>query len=153
MVDRGAAAPIANPPSAIHNPQSMKILLLTWDYPPARGGIQVWMFQLARRLPDAVVRVLAPAAQGGEEFDAGARVRARRLAGARFGRGAWLVQLTAATLRACVSAHPDVIVCGHVVAAPAALVAKRLLGIPYAVFTHGYEIRRRRGRRVVGGLL
>ena len=21
----------------------MKVLLLTWDYPPARGGIQVWM--------------------------------------------------------------------------------------------------------------
>ncbi len=145
--------PIANPQSAIHNPQSMKILLLTWDYPPARGGIQIWMFELARRLPDARVTVFAPATTGDAAFDAASHVRVRRLRRATSGLVPWLFHLSAATLWACSAARPDLIVCGHVLTVPVALAARRLLGVPYVVFTYGYEIRRRRRRRIVSRLL
>jgi phosphatidylinositol alpha-1,6-mannosyltransferase len=46
-----------------------------------------------------------------------------------------------------------VIVCGHVLTAPAALAARRLFGIPYVVFTYAYEVRRRQRRGIVRRLL
>ena len=131
----------------------MKVLLLTWDFPPVRGGIQTWMFELARRLPDAKVRVLAPAVPGAVAFDRTSGCRVIRLGGARLGRIPWLIQLCATTLWECLTRRPDVIVCGHVTTAPAALLARRLLGVPYVVFTYGYEIRRKRWTRLLRFLL
>lgn len=131
----------------------MKVLLLTWDYPPAHGGIQIWMFELARRLPDARVTVFARAATGDAGFDAGARIRVRRLRSAVRGPVPWVFRLCGATLRSCIVARPDLIVCGHVLAAPAALVVRRVFGVPYVVFAYGYEIRRRRRQRIVSRLL
>ena len=131
----------------------MKILLLTWDFPPARGGIQTWMLELARRLPDARVHVLAPAQRGDREFDRSSGVQVSRLASARLGLWAWLAALCLRTLWYCLVDRPDLVVCGHVVTAPAGLLTRRLLGIRYAVFTYGYEVRRRRWKRLLGALL
>ncbi len=131
----------------------MKVLLLTWDYPPAHGGIQIWMFELARRLPDARVTVFARAATGDAAFDTAGPVRVRRLRSAARGPVPWVFRLCAATLRACIAARPDLIVCGHVLAAPAAWLARRVFGVPYVVFAYGYEIRRRRRQRIARRLL
>ena len=128
----------------------MKVLLLTWDYPPARGGIQIWMFELARRLPGAEVMVFAPAVPGSEAFDAKANVRVRRIGGVRMGQRVWLLRLAAVTIARSLRWRPDLIVCGHIVTAPAALLAKWLLRVPYVVFTYAYEIRRK-GRRHLAG--
>src|SRR5215467_2520085 len=119
----------------------MKVLLLTWDFPPGKGGIQIWMHELARRLPDAEVRVLAPAAPAARAFDAASGLHVRRLGAARWGRASWQAELTARTLATCLVWRPDLIVCGHVTTAPAALVAHTLTRTPYVVFTYGYEIR------------
>ena len=132
---------------------AIRVLVLTWDFPPARGGIQIWMYQLARRLPNADVTVLAPSALGSRAFDQGSGVQVRRVGGAGFGPVLWLWRLSLAVLRACVSRKPDVVVCGHVVVAPAALLARALFGVPCVVFAYAYEIRRRRRRAVVGRLL
>jgi len=131
----------------------MQVLLLTWDFPPVRGGIQTWMLELARRLTDAEVRVLAPAVPGDVAFDLTSRCRVTRLASASLGRIPWLLELCARTLWECLTRRPDVIVCGHVTTAPAALLARRLLGVPYVVFTYGYEIRRKRWKRLLRFLL
>jgi phosphatidylinositol alpha-1,6-mannosyltransferase len=111
------------------------------------------MYELARRLPDADLRVLAPAAPGDTEFDRSAGMHVRRLSPLLHGQAPWLASLTAHTLRLAVQWRPDVIVCGHVVTAPAAVLAKRLFGIPYVLFTYAWEIRRRRRRQLVGRLL
>jgi phosphatidyl-myo-inositol dimannoside synthase len=131
----------------------VNVLLLTWDYPPAHGGIQIWMYELARSLPDARVTVFARAATGDTEFDAAAPVRVQRLRSAARGPVPWVFRLCAATLRACIADRPNLIVCGHVLAAPAALLARRVFGVPYVVFAYGYEIRRRRRLRIVSRLL
>jgi phosphatidylinositol alpha-1,6-mannosyltransferase len=125
----------------------MKVLLLTWDFPPGRGGIQTWMLAISQRLPDAEVRVIAPAVPGDGPFDAVAGSRMTRLGSARLGRVPWLLQLCATTLLQCLTRRPDVIVCGHWIAAPAAFLARRLLGVPYVVFAYGHEVRRERVRR------
>jgi phosphatidylinositol alpha-1,6-mannosyltransferase len=131
----------------------MKVLLLTWDFPPARGGIQTWMLELARRLPNARVHVLAPAQKGARAFDRAAGVRVSRLTSARLGQKLWLVALCLRTLWYCLVDRPDLVVCGHVVTAPAALIVRWLVGVPYVVFTHAYEIRRRRTRNLFSYLL
>ncbi len=131
----------------------MQILLLTWDFPPARGGIQNWMLELARRLPDAAVRVLAPAWPGDRAFDAGSGIRISRLRSSRRSQALWLLELGARTLAECLIRRPDLIVCGHMITASAALAARCLLRVPYVLFTYGYEIRRRRRRHIVGRLL
>jgi phosphatidylinositol alpha-1,6-mannosyltransferase len=111
------------------------------------------MYELARRLPDADVLVLAPAVPGAAAFDATSGVRVVRLRGARISQFVWLLQLAAATLFRSLVFRPDVIVCGHVVTGPAALLAKSLFNVPYVVFTHAFEIRRRRLRRPVTQVL
>src|SRR5512135_396604 len=131
----------------------MKILLLTWDFPPTRGGIQTWMHELARGLPDAEVRVLAPAVPGDRAFDRAAGAEIRRLGAARLGRTAWMGELASRTVAACLTWRPDLVVCGHVITAPAALLARRLTGVPYAVFVYAYEIRRKRRQRPIARLL
>jgi phosphatidyl-myo-inositol dimannoside synthase len=47
-----------------------KVLIVTNDYPPRRGGIQSFVHALATRLPAQDVVVYAPAWEGAAEFDA-----------------------------------------------------------------------------------
>ena len=47
-----------------------KVLILTNDFPPRRGGIQSFVHALASRLPAGQVVVYAPAWDGAAEFDA-----------------------------------------------------------------------------------
>ena len=111
------------------------------------------MYELARRLPDAEVKVLAPSSAGDADFDRAGGVWVRRLRAAMFGQVPWLAQLTLESLALSLRWRPDAIVCGHVLAGPAALIVRRTLGIPYVVLTHAWEIRRQRRRRLVSRVL
>ena len=111
------------------------------------------MLELARGIPDASVRVLAPAVRGDRAFDASSGCRTTRLRGARLGVITWLAELCVWTLWECLVRRPDLIVCGHYVSAPAAFITHRLLRIPYVVFAYGHEVRRKRVRRVQRVLL
>jgi phosphatidylinositol alpha-1,6-mannosyltransferase len=46
-----------------------RVLIVTNDFPPRRGGIQSFVHELATRLPAATVTVYAPAWDGASEFD------------------------------------------------------------------------------------
>lgn len=50
---------------------SRKLLIVTNDFPPRQGGIQSFVFELARRLPADEVAVYTSAYAGSDEFDAG----------------------------------------------------------------------------------
>jgi phosphatidylinositol alpha-1,6-mannosyltransferase len=58
----------------------MHLVLVTQDFPPARGGIQTWAVEIARRLSKRCERlaVIAPAAEGSEALDAELGVRVIR---------------------------------------------------------------------------
>ncbi len=47
-----------------------RVLIVTNDFPPRRGGIQSFVHALATRLPEGTVAVYAPAWEGAAEFDA-----------------------------------------------------------------------------------
>jgi phosphatidylinositol alpha-1,6-mannosyltransferase len=55
-----------------------KVLILTNDFPPRAGGIQVFVHALASRLPPQDVTVYAPAWDGAAAFDAGEPYRVER---------------------------------------------------------------------------
>jgi len=50
----------------------MRLVLVTQDFPPARGGIQTWALEIARRLSGRCEKlaIIAPAADGAKEADA-----------------------------------------------------------------------------------
>jgi phosphatidylinositol alpha-1,6-mannosyltransferase len=127
-----------------------RIYLLTWDYPPSIGGIQRWMYELARTLPDADLTTFAPAVAGSRAFDGLRDVRVQRVGGAHRGPRPWVFLLALVVCAASVVRRPALIVCGHVVTMPAARLLQLVLGIPYVVFVHGVEIRGRRWRRLIG---
>lgn len=120
----------------------LRVLVLTPDYPPARGGIQLLIGCLAERLPDAEVRV-GTLGRSGEEGVVEPLVAFRL--GSRPSR--WhklnVVWLNARGLMTIARWRPDVVISGHIIAAPAGLVAQRFLGIPLVQYVYADEFRTR----------
>lgn len=107
------------------------------------------MFELANRLPDAEVTVFTTAGR----FSGDAGLRVVRLGRSWLGRLPWLAHLTVRTFITCLVRPPDVIVCGHLVTVPAALLPAWILRVPFVTFAYAWEVRLKRARRVVAFLL
>jgi phosphatidylinositol alpha-1,6-mannosyltransferase len=117
------------------------VLIVSPDYPPARGGIQTLIGALAERLPVAAVRVVTLDAPGAKAYDGARRVDVRRV---RLGTGRRRVRIAALTARAIAEAQwfsPDVALVGHVAAAPAGAALRRGLRIPVVTYVHAEEFR------------
>lgn len=114
-----------------------RLVILTPDFPPAVGGIQTMLYQLARGLEEHWdVVVSAPKFDQTTPWDGEQPFRVIRTA-ARWGgvsAVAVLVEMMASGLRA----SPDVVLAGHLLTAPSALVAAR--GRPTAVMLYGSEL-------------
>lgn len=131
----------------------MRILLLSVDFPPARGGIQNLLANLADGLAGAHdVTVIAPRRRGAAAWDSDQRYTIVRAAGWTF----WPVLMIAfwgsALLRA-MRRPPDIIVCGHVLLGPVCYVLARLFGVPVVAFAYAYEIRAPRMQGLAGWTL
>ncbi|MFI6517344.1 glycosyltransferase family 4 protein [Spirillospora sp. NPDC050679] len=111
-----------------------RCLIITNDFPPRRGGIETFVFEIARRLPPGEVVVYTSAEPGGRAFDRTlpfpvVRDRARTLLPT--GR-------VARTARALAERYG----CDRAwfgAAAPLGLLAGRL-GLPSVATTHGHEV-------------
>jgi phosphatidyl-myo-inositol dimannoside synthase len=117
----------------------MRLLLVTPDYPPSRGGIQVLGARLATGLGFSVSVVTRGAPGQGEPNGAGVRV----LRVWPQVSSASLVALNGAAFAAAGSLRPDALLNLHVATAPAAVAAKRTLGIPFVQYFHGMEVAHR----------
>lgn len=131
----------------------MRILLLTVDFPPARGGIQNLLANLADGLAALNdVSVVAPRRAGSAEWDSGRRYTVTRAAASTF----WpLVMITfwCAALGRAIRRPPDAVVCGHVLLGPVCCGIARIFGAPLVVIAHAYEIRAPRMRHLAGWTL
>jgi hypothetical protein len=67
-------------PSAERKP---RLLIMTPDFPPAQGGIQVLAHRLAAGIEGFEIEVLAPDSPGAVRFDARGDIAVRRVGGAR----------------------------------------------------------------------
>jgi phosphatidylinositol alpha-1,6-mannosyltransferase len=115
-----------------------RLLLLTPDFPPAAGGIQLLSHRIAlhsRSLRPRAVTLAGPGSEASAE--AGLDVRRVRRRGSR--------QLTVAALNLAALAEagrfrPSVVVSMHIVTSPAAAAIKRLLSVPFVQYLHASEI-------------
>lgn len=114
----------------------LRVLLLTPDYPPARGGIQHLLAGIVRHATRARFRVVT----GGDHsrLEDGIRVRRVRPRGSR---RSFVAALTVAAVAEARRFRPDVVLSGHVVMAPAA----RLLGVPFVQYLYAKEVTHRHG--------
>jgi phosphatidyl-myo-inositol dimannoside synthase len=126
--------------TASGGPRRPRLLLITPDFPPDPGGIQVIAHRLATGIEGFETSVLTHAHPGARSFDASsgltvARVRApageRRLANA---------VLNAAALREALRFRPHATLSLHVVASPAAAIIRRALRARTVQYFHAKEI-------------
>jgi phosphatidyl-myo-inositol dimannoside synthase len=117
-----------------------RLLLITPDFPPAPGGIQVVAERLARGIDAFDTVVVAPAEPGGAELDAASGLDVRRVRGRRALRGGRVALLDAAALATALRLRPDVTLSLHIVASPAAAAIRRATGARSAQYFHAEEI-------------
>jgi phosphatidyl-myo-inositol dimannoside synthase len=117
-----------------------RVLVLTPDFPPAHGGIQVLMHRvttnLERMRPD-VVTLGHPQAR---RFDAGQPVPVHRTRAIRPPHAARLAELNAISVAHALRLRPRVVLSGHIATAPAAAVIRRLLRVPVAQYAYAEEL-------------
>lgn len=131
-----------------------RLLLLTPDWPPALGGIQLLLHRLATHLEGWDTEVVTIGA-GADATDAEAKdagVTVRRVQAPAGGHRASVAMLNARALRRALRRRPDVVLSGHVATAPAALAVRRLLGVPYVQYVYADEVphRPQLSRRALG---
>jgi len=118
-------------------------LLLTYDFPPLRGGIARALGELARHYPADELIVSTGAVAGSAEADAAVGARVDRI-GVRARRLRTLPGLLLWSRRAVALARettPDFVWCGNL--RPAAYVAKWVrerVGVPYGILVHGADL-------------
>jgi phosphatidylinositol alpha-1,6-mannosyltransferase len=117
-----------------------RLLLITPDFPPVRGGIQVLAHRLAIGLEGFETMVVTLDSCDARLFDATSGVATRRVrAGRRLG-GARNAALSAAAVVEALRFRPDVTLSAHIVASPAAALVRRALGAPTVQYFHANEI-------------
>jgi phosphatidylinositol alpha-1,6-mannosyltransferase len=117
-----------------------RLLLVTPDFPPARGGIQVLVHRLAIGLGGFETKVLALDSEGARRYDAASGIATRRVPAISRPGAARNLALNAATLAEAARFRPDVILSAHIVASPAAAVVRRLHGAPTVQYFYANEI-------------
>ncbi len=121
-------------------PPEPRLLVITPDFPPARGGIQVLSHRLAAGMGGFQTRVVAAEAPGASEFDAAGELAVRRVrTDPRLGKGR-NIALNAAACGEALRFRPQLTLSIHLVASPAAAVVNRVTGAPTVQYFHAKEI-------------
>ena len=119
-------------------------LLLTPDFPPGTGGgIELVMQRLAAGLAAIDVQVVTLGRADAASFDARQPFPIIRVGTQRDRNKAAVALLNARGLLAGARARPDVLICGHAVAAPAAAALRSWLKRPSLQYVHAEEFRDR----------
>jgi phosphatidylinositol alpha-1,6-mannosyltransferase len=122
-----------------------RLLVITPDFPPARGGIQVLVHRLVSGLRGFETRILALDSEGAGEFDAGSDLSTRRVSTSRGPSATRNLSLNAFALREAWRFRPDATLSAHIVTSPAAAVIRRVLGARTVQYFYGKEIGNRPG--------
>lgn len=117
-----------------------RLLVITPDFPPAPGGIQLLVHRIVSGLTGFETRVVTLDSDGAREFDLASGltvVRAR--AGRRLGSGRNMM-LNALALREAVRFRPQLTLSAHIVASPAAAAIGSVAGARTVQYFYAKEI-------------
>lgn len=116
-----------------------KLLLVTLEFPPMRGGVAEYLYGLLSALPHDRIAVLADIGEG-EAPPSMYPIRKACLLGPRGFPCRWLAALGPVT-RALRAERAGVLAVSHLLPMGyVALLLKRLRKLPYVVFTHGTDL-------------
>lgn len=120
--------------------ERMKVLVLTPDYPPAPGGIQLLVHRLVCNAPRLDPRVVTLESAGAESFDAADPIPVRRVR--RHGRThrTAVLGLNGVSIVEALRFRPEAVLSGHIVVSPAAWAIATLLRIPMVQYLHAKEL-------------
>jgi phosphatidyl-myo-inositol dimannoside synthase len=119
----------------------LRLLVLTPDFPPRRGGIQLLLHRVIRHTPSFASRVVTLTSPGAKEFDAEQPFdvhRVNRVPGSRRASFAWL---NAVAVREARRFRPHAVLSGHIVTAPAAWTIRRAFGPRAVQYLYADEVR------------
>jgi phosphatidylinositol alpha-1,6-mannosyltransferase len=119
-----------------------RVLVLTPDFPPAPGGIQLLVHRIVRHADRLRMRVVTVDSPGARGFDATSGLDVQRV-GLGAGRRFAVATLNARALGEAARFHPAAVLSGHIVTAPAAALIAAALRIPLVQYLHAAEVRRR----------
>lgn len=117
-----------------------RLLLLTPDYPPARGGIQVLAHRLALGLESFETKVVTLQSPDCERFDAANRAKVRRVRTNKRLGGGRNVPLNLVAFTEALRFRPEITLSMHIVTSPAALCIQRVVGARTVQYFHAKEI-------------
>ena len=118
----------------------LRVLLITPDFPPGRGGIQLVAHRLATHFSCASSQVVTLDSAGARAWDAAqGDIDVRRVRAGHDHRLA-VLRLNATAVVAARSFRPDVVLVMHIVGAPAAAAIRRALGTPIVTYMHAKEV-------------
>jgi phosphatidylinositol alpha-1,6-mannosyltransferase len=121
--------------------EALRVLLVTPDFPPEKGGIQLLLSRIVETSAGLDCRVLTLGQPGAEAFDAGYPAEVRRVGSASGNRPLAALTLNARSLVEAREFAPDVILSGHVVASLGAIALRRVLRVPLVQYVHADEFR------------
>jgi phosphatidylinositol alpha-1,6-mannosyltransferase len=116
------------------------ILVLTPDFPPERGGIQVLLHRVVSSWRQLDPCVVAFASEGAAAFDAEQPFAVERVGAARATHRMRLGALNVRALQLGLRRRPSCILSGHIVTSPAAWILSRTLRVPFVQYLYGREL-------------
>ena len=120
---------------------STRALVVTPDFPPVRGGIQLLMHRLVRHWARVEARVVTLTVEGAEEFDRRDSFGTRRVVQMNaLGRAGAVGVLNGAALAEACRFRPHVVLSGHITVSPVAWALRRALGTPYVQYLYAREV-------------
>jgi len=116
-----------------------RVLMITPDFPPQRGGIQLLAHRIAAHLRESTVRVLTLGHAEAGPWDRREGLDVVRVAGEGSHR-ADVARLNAAALREARRFGPDVVLCMHICVAPAATAIRQAFRVPVLTYMYAREV-------------
>jgi len=118
---------------------TLRVLVITPDFPPAPGGIQLLISRLIQHAEDWRPLVVAVDHPDGDRHDRAVELPVRR-AGSGLPHRAAVAALNAQALATGLRERPDLVLSAHLVTAPSAAALERLRGVPWLQYAYGMEI-------------
>jgi len=136
-----------------------KYLLITYDFPPAGGGISRYYHNIFRHFPSREIVVWSVRNAGEDDITEidGIKIIRSKLKGSQIHNAPSLLHCSAELTRIIRSEKPTFLLCGNIRPfGPVTYLLARRFNIPFAVLTHGFDIARalmKMGRNPLYGLL
>jgi phosphatidylinositol alpha-1,6-mannosyltransferase len=117
-----------------------QVLVITPDFPPAKGGIQILTHRVVMAMRAVEPTVVTLGQVNTKEFDRQQSFRIVRTPATLGTRTFSIAGLNAMAGIVGMRERPDVVLSMHIVAGPAAALMRRRLGIPFVQYVHAKEV-------------